>query len=382
MKKTLVALAAFAATASFADVTISGAFDPTVIHASTTYADKSVASQTNMTYNGRSTSRIQFDLTEDLGGGMSAIARMENDFQPQNTEEYYGKGADAGQPAKGINFGSGGGEIYTGLTGNFGAIKLGSPNTPTLSVQGGGVFGTKLGSGFGENIGGTAHVRNSQTVNYTTPVVNGLSFSWGHTFGQNADADVYASAGAGNAVVNGIKNAGAVDDIGLFYANGPISAAASYYKLSGVNGGAATGGVSLDNTLLSYIASYTMGAATLQIGGHTETNAAIVNGTGSFSLTQGNNNGSFVAGKYAMGAVTLLAQISNLSDQSTLANNKHMTALGLDYALSKNTTVYARYSNLTVDNAVSTYWLGSGSTAANSMVAKQVKTAAGLQINF
>lgn len=379
---TLVALAALAATAAFADVTVTGAFDPTAIHTTTSYADHSTASQTNMTYNGRSTSRIQFDVTEDLGGGMQAIARMENDFQPQNAEDGYGKGADQGQPSAGINFGTGGGEIYTGLTGGFGAVKLGAPNTPTLYVQAGGIFGTKLGSGFSEGIGGTGHVRQSQTVNYTTPSFNGLTVSWGHTFGQNADADVYASASAATAAVAGVKNAGSIDDIGVMYANGALSGGVSYFKKSGVSAGAA--GTALDNTLLSYIASYTMGNAMFQVGGHTETNAVYANSTtaNTYTAVQGNNNGSFVAAKYAMGATTLLAQFSNLSDQSSLANNKHMTALGLDYALSKNTTLYARYSNMTVDNA-SAYVLSTASTAPTiQQISKQTKTAAGIQINF
>jgi len=382
MKKTLVALAAFASVSSFAQVVISGAFDPTAVHATTSYADGTKASQTNLAYNGRSTSRIQFDLTEDLGGGLKAIARMENDFQPNNTEDNYGKGADLGQPAKGINFGSGGGEIYTGLTGDFGAFKLGSPNTPTLSVQAGGLFGTKLGGGFGEGLGGTGHVRQSQTVNYTTPVMGGFTLAWGHTFGQNADANAYGSASAASAAVAGLKNAGSVDDFGAFYANGPINAGVSYYKLSGVAAASVPTASALDNTLISYIASYTMGNLMLQVGGHSETNATVLTGASSFTATQANNSGSFVGGKYMSGPVTYLFQVSNLSDNSVNNNNKHMSAMGLDYALSKNTTVYARYSNLTVDNAASYVLNATGTAVVTQQVAKQTKTAAGIQINF
>ena len=96
MKKTLVALAALAATASFADVVLTGTFDPTVVKTSTTYGNNAVANQTNMTYNGRGTSQITFKVSEDLGGGLTAIALMENDFQAQNKEDQYGQGADQG----------------------------------------------------------------------------------------------------------------------------------------------------------------------------------------------------------------------------------------------------------------------------------------------
>ena len=357
MELTLVALAALAATASFADVVLTGTFDPTVVKTSTTYGNNAVANQTNMTYNGRGTSQITFKVTEDLGGGLQAIALMENDFQAQNAEDKYGKGADQGAPAAGINFGSGGGEIYTGLTGGFGTIKLGAPNTPTLSTQAAQPFGTKLGSGFGEGVMGTAHVRQSQTVNYTSPVFSGLTLAWGHTFGVNADANAAATAGAANATVAGITQAGAVDDIGAFYANGPVTAALTQYKA------AANDATKVNNVLTSYNASYTFGAAKVIVGGHTE--SAVAGAVGA------DNNGSFYAATYTMGATTLLGQVAKLTDNSTAKANKSITGLGLDYALSKNTTVYARYSQYNVD----------GQTA-NTSVAKQTKTAAGVQVNF
>ena len=363
MKKTLVALAAFAATASFADVTLTGTFDPTVIKTSTTYGAGAVGNQTNMTYNGRGTSQITFKVTEDLGGGLQAIALMENDFQAQNKEDQYGKGADQGAPAAGINFGSGGGEIYTGLTGGFGTIKLGAPNTPTLSTQAANPFGTKLGSGFGEGIQGTAHVRQSQTVNYTSPVFSGLTLAWGHTFGVNSDANASAAAGAANAAIaaGGVTQVGAVDDIGAFYANGPVTAALTQYKAAA---GAAN---TVNNVLTSYNASYTFGAAKVMVGGHTE---SAVSGT-----SGQDNSGSFYAVTYTTGATTFMGQIAKQSDKYTAnaaaPQNKGINGLGVDYALSKNTTVYARYSQYNVDNQT-----------VNTTIKQQTKTAAGVQVNF
>ena len=360
MELTLVALAALAATASFADVVLTGTFDPTVIKTSTTYGAGAIGNQTNMTYNGRGTSQITFKVTEDLGGGLQAIAFMENDFQAQNQESQVGKGADQGLPpatTANQNFGSGGGEIYTGLTGGFGTIKLGAPNTPTLSTQGANPFGTKLGSGFGEGVMGSAHVRNSQTVNYTSPVFSGLTLAWGHTFGQNADANAAASLGVANAAVGGVTQVGAVDDIGAFYANGPVTAALTQYKAA--SGAANT----VNNVLTSYNASYTFGAAKVIVGGHTE--SAVKGAAGA------DNSGSFYAATYTMGATTLLGQVAKNNDNSSAKANQSITGLGLDYALSKNTTVYARYSSYTID----------GQTL-NSTVAKQTKTAAGVQVNF
>ena len=325
-----------------------------------------------MTYNGRGTSQITFKVTEDLGGGLQAIALMENDFQAQNKEDEIGKGANLGLPANGaaaaagatatgsgVNFGSGGGEIYTGLTGGFGTVKFGAPNTPTLTTQAAQPFGTKLGSGFGEGVMGTAHVRQSQTVNYTSPVFSGLTLAWGHTFGQNADANAYNKniSASGQAINSGIGQIGAVDDIGAFYANGPVTAALTQYKAA--SGAANT----VNNVLTSYNASYTFGAAKVIVGGHTE--SAVKGAAGA------DNSGSFYAATYTMGATTLLGQVAKNNDNSSAKANQSITGLGLDYALSKNTTVYARYSSYTID----------GQTA-NTTVAKQTKTAAGVQVNF
>jgi len=366
MKKTLVALAASSAVAAFAQVSVVGTFDPTVIMTSTTYgAAAGVAGpkvdQTNMTYNGRGTSQITFKVSEDLGGGLKAIALLENDFQAQNKEDQFGKGADQGLPASGTNFGSGGGEVYTGLTGGFGTIKLGAPNTPTLFTQGGGPFGTKLGGGFSENLHGSAKVRQSQTVQYETPTVNGLRAVYGRSFGQNADANQTVAAGAANVAIAGnLTNIGAVDDLGVFYANGPLAAAVTYWRQAAVD-------TKSENSILNYQASYVFGAAKLQAGAHVEKGASGKSGN--------DNGGTFVAGTYNMGATTFLAQLANNKDKyavnAAAPQNTKMTGLGADYALSKMTTLYARYSNYTKDN-----------NTTSTAFTKQTKTAFGLQVNF
>lgn len=361
MKKTLVALAALAATSAFADVTISGTFDPTLIHTRSDYQGATSVTQNNMTYNGVSTSQVTFKVSEDLGGGLKAIALMENDFQAQNKEDQIGKGADQGGASAGTNFGSGGGEIYTGLTGGMGTIKLGAPNTATLYTQGGTPFGTKLGSGFGEGLHGTAQVRQSQTAQYQSPVFGGgFVFTIGQSFGSQADANVVMSgAPAGPGGANGINATASVVDSGLMYANGPIMGNATMFKKAGLAGAP-------DNVITNVQGSYTFGGMMVQVGGHQETAAANTSGK--------DNSGLFVAGKYTSGASSFLFNLANLSDK-TAANaaapqNKHMTGLGYDYALSINTKLYARYSSYTFDNQ-----------AAN-ILTKQTKTAAGISVNF
>jgi len=365
MKKTLVALAVFAATSAFADVSITGTFDPTVIHTRSDYANLTSVTQNNMTYNGVSTSQITFRVNEDLGGGLKAIALMENDFQAQNKEDQIGKGADQGGSGAGTNFGSGGGEVYTGLSGSFGTVKLGAPNTATLYTQGGTPFGTKLGSGFSEGLHGSAQVRQSQTAQYQSNVFGGgFIVTIGQSFGSQADANVAVSAAPAGAGGVGINATASVLDSGLAYSNGPIMANLTMFKKAGLAGAA-------DDVITNLQGSYTFGDMMVQVGGHQETAAANVAGA--------DNSGLFVAGKYTMGASAFLFNIANLSDKNiahaAAPNNKHMTGLGYDYSLSKNTKLYARYSSYTVDNIA----VGA---AAGSNLTKQTKTAAGISMSF
>jgi len=91
MKKTLVALAALAATASFAQssVTISGRLDLGMSNLKTTNSlgvTTSSTTRTDLTGNqsGRTTSRLTFAGTEDLGGGLRANFNIETGLNPSD----------------------------------------------------------------------------------------------------------------------------------------------------------------------------------------------------------------------------------------------------------------------------------------------------------
>ena len=117
MKKTLIALAALSAAASFAQssVQIVGTFDPSIANEKTTYANGNSVSQNYVRNNSQGTSQITFKGTEDLGGGLKASFLFENDFDTRfdaNGNAWNGKN----------NFGSGGGEQFLALAGNFGRI--------------------------------------------------------------------------------------------------------------------------------------------------------------------------------------------------------------------------------------------------------------------
>ena len=116
MKKSLIALAALAATASFAQstVTLSGNLDFAVGNVSgnskgTTVSTRDVTS---------STSVIRITAVEDLGGGMKATVLYGLD--PRHLSNDNGAAASN-------TFGRD--ELFVGVSGGFGNIRLGSPNS-------------------------------------------------------------------------------------------------------------------------------------------------------------------------------------------------------------------------------------------------------------
>jgi predicted porin len=334
MKKSLIALAVLAASgASFAQssVTISGTFDPSVANAKTTYGNGNSVTQNTIRNNSQGTSQVTFKGVEDLGGGLKASFLLENDF-------------DTAKDATG-NFSSKGGEQYLAIEGGFGKIAAGAPNTPTLTAQSAAnPFSTKIGGGFG--VLNTSHVRNNNTVMYSTPMFSGFSAAAAYSFKTKADANPSTAIAA----------VADITDIGLNYANGPLAAGVSLYKVSSLT-------TAIDNKETNLYATYDMGVAKLGAGYYTEKGAA----AGAVD-TKGYN----VSANVPLNAsLNLLANYGKKDDKVAATNlDSTIAAIGLKYTLSKRTSVYARYVDQKNDNV-----------AANA--AKKVQTTlVGVQHNF
>jgi len=318
MKKSLIALAAVAATgAAFAQssVTLFGTFDPSIQNISTTTAAGVKTTQNTLANNGRGTSQISVKGVEDLGGGLKASFLYEGDF---NVGQNSGATTAAAYQHA---IGSGGGEIYAGLNGAFGDIKLGSPNTPSLISQASRQpIGTKIGSGFGSALG-TSHVREASSVVYSTPNFAGFTAQVGYAFKGSTGQAV-----AGTALA---ADQGAKSDLGLSYANGPLRAGVTLFNKSAVGTEASA------NKQTNVYAQYDIAGATLYAGMHNET---LVNG--------GKQSGTNFAAKYALTpAVALLGNYAKLDDKQAANADRTVTALGAEYALSKRSTLYVRNVN-------------------------------------
>ena len=382
MKKSLIALAALAATTAFAQssVQVVGTFDPSIANEKTTYGDNKSATQNYVRNNSQGTSQITFKGTEDLGGGLKASFLFENDFDTRfdaNGNAYNGKN----------NIGSGGGEQFLALEGGFGKIQIGAANTPTLTSQASRQpFSTKIGSGFGATgVLGTSHVRNNNSLVYTAPVMSGVTAQFGYAFATAADTNAAGayniSTGDAKTVASlNTKAVGSIMDLGLFYANGPLAAGVTYYTVDsltavavGATGNTATTTAAGKNQQTTLYASYDLGVAKLTAGYHTETTDAAPGaaaGTAKAMDAQGYN----VAAAVPLSAsLSLLANYGVLNDKLAANADKKISAIGLKYTLSKMTSVYARYVDQTNDNVAATA----------TSTAKSVKTTlVGMQTNF
>ena len=287
------------------------------------------------------TSAINVEAMEDLGGGLKAQARYELDPRALASD-----GGALGRH-----------QAFIALSGGFGTVRLGAPNSLGLrAFLATSPLGTGIGSGYapgGNNTGATNLVttRWSRSMQYTSPTVSGFSAS--ATFAPGVDETV---APANNASANGIPLGRAATELGLNYSNGPLNLVYvniqnGEFKNGATNGATATAN-SQKTTANVFGANYTMGAATLY--------AAYMDGdlkmaTGSVATAPVEIKGYRLAAKYNMGTVDLIGSYQQAEIQSGAAKGMKdkITGLRADYNLSKRTAVYAGFEN----------WNGTAATA-------------------
>ncbi len=381
MKKSLIALAALAATASFAQssVQIDGILDAG--YQAIDYKGQKV---NGIAGNGSSTSQINFRGTEDLGGGLKANFRFETDwntaFNRANTGAASATNTAATDVVANAAAGSfGNGEIRGGLSGNFGAVDLGVVNMNTLSTfLAGQPFGTAIGGGYGSvtrvDAAGAA-VRSDNSIKYTSPSFSGLNVTLykanKQTKGSNNSSD-FSSTFARTDLAGSTE-------VGVNYANGPFAASFSSLKqdfrdVTAVVSGAAAA-LTTESTVNTFGANYTMGAAKLM--GLYQTNK----NTGAATVaTTVDTAYAALSGTYVMGATTLMASYGELkADAGSNAGKKSkLASIGADYALSKRTALYARYES--IDDKAGVVAI-TGFTAATGND-KRTRTAFGLRHAF
>ncbi|WP_374520001.1 porin [Hydrogenophaga sp.] len=295
MKKTLIALAAVAATsASFAQssVTLSGLVDVGI-------EKQFSGAPTKMAANRNATSNWTLSGTEDLGGGLKAVFKASTSFN-----------SDDGTLASANAFGNN--DMFVGLTGNFGTLRAGRPiNT----LYGNAFFanGTKgvtgydantLLAGLVANAGSSVFVANA--VQYHSPRFAGFQVQVEYAPSELANAD----DGFG---------------LGIRYDNGPLSASLVSYE------GAGTAALLKPKSVTQLGAAYDFSVAKVFFTYRDDSNKASTADTG-----------------YALGVTAPVGPGSLYASYNVAeaaGSDKRSIIAGYKYNLSKRTQAYFQLAN-------------------------------------
>ena len=390
---------------------------------------------TQVVSNNTATSNVTFLGTENLGGGLTANLRWEIDVVPTATAAMTA-GTPASPDAPNIANYAGNGYSFVGLTSaSAGTINFGTINTATLDANGiGNPFGTALGSGYKSlAIGAT---RYQQALEYITPVMSGFSAKALVAFKDQYQNNASGSALAATTPTTTTGRDG-VQELSFKYSQGPLNFIVSNLVSTSYYTAVAAGATATCTTKTYFTADATLTTANNATGGSSNActdganytvntvagNYKYGNTTGyAWFQTQKQNQqatayGSSLADplltvdrtakgfavKYeASPALNLFAgyrQLTRNSGESYvtsgstasataptaggIGNVTKLTAFGADYALSKLTSVYARYENIKDDAQLYNTLSVSGTGYSSSLASNKItNTAVGLRVAF
>ena len=397
MKKTLIALAAVAATgAAFAQSTVT-------LYGQADAALSSVKSTTNKLTGllgaGRGSNFVGFMGTEDLGGGLKANFKLEAGYNldngtgaATNTNNQANGGAVvvtgataaaviAGTPnarpslggAQGLTFNR---WSYAGLSSGFGEVRVGREYTPTFQAV---LSADFLGAnGVQNTLFQTLYIGQANSHATATSASNGISWESPRVSGLQAKAQMFygeTTPGLTSANIQTGKS-GDGTSFRLDYTQGPVNAGYAAQETKGtskegnsVTGvGAVPGKYSVD----TMYAKYDAGVAIIAVAQVTEkmVTAGTTSSTAAAVAGDLKNVSNVIGLRVPMGATTLNASYTtskytvNGAMSSTAGGGKG-TQLGLQaiHALSKRTDVYVNYAvtDNTTDGTGKVYGIGNGS---------------------
>jgi len=331
MKKSLIALAALAATASFAQssVEIWGIVDAGVGN----YKGNDGTTATKMTTSNLSSSQLGFRGVEDLGGGLKAAFWLEAGL---TNDSGVGQASNTNNQASGAQAANGGltfnRRSTLSLAGNFGEVRLGRDFTPdfwnkTIFDP----FGT-LGVGQATNMNnigtGSAAIRASNGVSYLYGVgANQASHGVGSAngfFAQVTVAQGENTSGPATAKDGGYTGAR------VGYIAGPLNVALAT--------GTTKANAVQDYKATNIGASYDLGVAKL----------IAQNGSNKTGDNSANYSYTLVGAQIPMGAGYIPVSYTTGKNKSAAANGQQSNqfAIGYVHNLSKRTALYANYASL------------------------------------
>jgi predicted porin len=408
MKKSLVAIAALAATTAFAQssLTISG-----TIFAGVNQFKSSVAAKTTSIGNGPAASRLRFVGSEDIGGGTRAnfLAEMQPNF---------GTGTVSGNPGAAAGFASGTGALFNrgawaGLSGaNWGEVRFGRQGTASIGLiaqadqgalltgfNGGGILfggsnatsrwisanpgrGQNQGTGLAVSTGNISAVTGlngigNNTGSDVTRSINALTYL-SPNFGGVTGQVQYAMSNLATGRANGQGNSVGVN---LNYANGPVFVGVAYQTAQ------ADPFNNISGKMTTLGATYDFGVAKIGAAFQTETASGDAAGTNAVAPLWTSAKGWALTATAPFGAavpyIRLGTHQTNGIGQFGNVNGKDsgVVNLGVNYNLSKRTALNFDYAQ---DSKANSGNLNTGvaSSAATSNTNKATLLYVGVQHAF
>jgi predicted porin len=317
MKKSALTLAIAAATALPLAAVAEGPIDGEVygkVNVSIVNADDGSDDVWELNSNA---SRIGFQGKTELREGLYAIYKLEYETAVDD-------GDVGGQTFSQRN-------IIGGLTGNFGTVWAGKHDTPTKLAQNkidlfNDLEGDIKSTFEGEN-------RTSNIVAYTTPNMSGFSATVAGVFGEDDDGSKVGEPGEDNTGVDGTS-------LSISYENDSLYlAVAADQDIDGQD-------------LVRAIAQWKIDA--FQLGLMYQTNESNLDSSASKYFDE---DGWFISAAYKIDAFTLKAQYGSVDGDGYIKADgtsfydadyeEDTLSLGVDYKLSKNTTLFGFYTETT-----------------------------------
>jgi len=301
MKKSLIALAIASAVSAPAFAATSNVDVYGKLHVALSFYDDSNYSDMQVSSNA---SRIGFKGTEDLGGGLAAIWQIESGI---NLDEQNGTFASRNS--------------FVGLKGGFGTALIGNHDTP-LKLVGRAVdlFADTVADSRNV-VGGGSDTRADNVVAYISPNWTGFSFAAAYSTDVNS-----AGTTAGDVADRSAYNLNAT------YANGPVFVGIGY----------GDGDYHEANYLgaqYRLAAGFTFGDFKL-VGQYDrlEDDSATLGMAGDYDAFM-------VGGSFTMGAMVFKASWMQGEFDAANSRDPEQLTIGMDYNLSKRTSVYALYAD-------------------------------------
>lgn len=318
MKKSLIALAVLGSVAGVAQaqssVTLYGLVDLWAGRTKNEVVGGATTSVTGLNSGGLASSRWGVQGSEDLGGGLKAIFKLEQGFDASNGTSNVG----AGGASSAFNR-----QSWVGLEGGFGTVQFGNVWSAfdDIFYIGNAIFDAGAFSpAYRVMSVGAYNDKPRNALRYTSPNFGGFSAAVSHGLDENAAVKQDQT------------------DFNLQYAAGPLTAAFAYQ----VQNDAA--GVDVDAKFTYFTAAYDLGVAVVKGGVGTTRNV----------FASKTNDWQIGADFPLSSALTLSAGYAASKDKDGTDTKRNGYSVGALYALSKRTSTYAAFTKVKEEAAGAT----------------------------